>query len=142
MAKHGWKLSRVPSSYYREYPLVFGQKREIVGVGQSDTANTLCRYCFQVHRFLAKKAPGTPVFGHCPCLFRLQMMPCCLSLKPRPFVQPFFGIRRYFQHAHSIPLVGVGKGGAYKLVHGDLPRQHPFGTTLRFTGPVPADSRQ
>ena len=30
----------------------------------------------------------------------------------------------------------------YLLVHGDLPRQHPFGTTLRFTGPVPADSRQ
>ena len=22
------------------------------------------------------------------------------------------------------------------MVHGDLPRQHPFGTTLRFTGPV------
>ena len=21
------------------------------------------------------------------------------------------------------------------MVHGDLPRQHPFGTTLRFTGP-------
>ena len=28
------------------------------------------------------------------------------------------------------------------VVHGDLPRQHSFGTTLRFTGPVPADSRQ
>ena len=55
------------SSYYREYPVDFGQKREIVGIGQSDTANkTLCRYCFQVHSFLAKKAPGTPVFGHCP----------------------------------------------------------------------------
>ena len=50
--------------------------------------------------------------------------------------------RRYFQHAHSIPIVGVGKRGAYYLVHGDLPRQHPFGTTLRFTGPVPADSPQ
>ena len=25
---------------------------------------------------------------------------------------------------------------------GDLPRQYSFGTTLRFTGPVPADSRQ
>ena len=33
--------------YYREYPVVFGQKQEIVGVGQSDTANnTLYRYCF------------------------------------------------------------------------------------------------
>ena len=35
----------------------------------------------------------------------------------------------YFRHAHSIPIVGVGKRGAYELVHGDLPRQHPFGTT-------------
>ena len=49
---------------------------------------------------------------------------------------------RYFQHAHFIPIVGVGKRGEYSLVHGDLPRQHQFGTTLRFTGPVPADSRQ
>ena len=50
--------------------------------------------------------------------------------------------RRYFQHAHFILLVSVGKRGEYQLVHGDLPRQYPFGTTLRFTGPVPADSRQ
>ena len=50
--------------------------------------------------------------------------------------------RRYFQHAHFIPIVGVGKRGEYLLVHGDLPRQHPFGTTLRFTGPMPEDSRQ
>ena len=28
--------------------------------------------------------------------------------------------------------MGKGKRGAYYLVHGDLPRQHPFGTTLRF----------
>ena len=55
------------SSFHREYPVTFGQKWEIVGVGQSDTANnTLCRYCFQVHPFLAKNAPGIPVFGHCP----------------------------------------------------------------------------
>ena len=47
-------------------------------------------------------------------------------------------IRRYFQHAHSVPIVGVGKRGAYQLVHGDPPRQHSFGTTLRFTGPMPA----
>ena len=43
---------------------------------------------------------------------------------------------------HFIPIVGVGKRGAYWLVHGDLPRQHPFVTTLRFIGPVPADSPQ
>ena len=30
----------------------------------------------------------------------------------------------------------------HTYIHGDLPRQHSFGTTLRFTGPVPADSRQ
>ena len=50
-------------------------------------------------------------------------------------------LRRYFQHGHFIPIVGLGKRGASYLAHGDLPRQHPFGTTLRFTGPVPADSR-
>ena len=50
--------------------------------------------------------------------------------------------RRYFQHFHFIPLVGMGKRGVYLLVHDDLLRQNPFGTTLKFTGPVPADSRQ
>ena len=66
MAKNGWKLSKVPGSYYREYPVAFGQKREIVGVGQSDTANnTLCRYCFQGTSVFGQKAPGAPVFGHC-----------------------------------------------------------------------------
>ena len=44
---------------------------------------------------------------------------------------------------YLIPIVGVGKRGAYLTGHGDLPKQHSFGTTLRFTGPVvPADSRQ
>ena len=55
---------------------------------------------------------------------------------------PLVVLSRYFQHAHFIPIVGVGKRGEYLLVHGDLPRQHSFGTTLRFTGPVLADSRQ
>ena len=45
------------------------------------------------------------------------------------------------QHAHFIPIVRVGKRGKYQLVHGDLPRQDSFRTILRFTGPVPADSR-
>ena len=76
MAKNGTlngqkRVEAEQSSYYREYPAAFGQNRETVGVGQSDTANnTLCRYCFQVHPFLAKKAPGTPIFGHCPLFFR------------------------------------------------------------------------
>ena len=35
-----------------------------------------------------------------------------------------------------------GCGKEIRMVHGDLPRQHPFETTLRFTGPVPADSLQ
>ena len=42
-------------------------------------------------------------------------------------------------------ITGCGKEtrGVYYLVYyGDLPRQHSFGTTLRLTGPVPADSRQ
>ena len=30
----------------------------------------------------------------------------------------------------------------HTYIHGDLPRQHSFRTTLRFTGAVPADSRQ
>ena len=47
-----------------------------------------------------------------------------------------------FQHAHFIPILDVGKRGAYYLVRSDLPRQHPIGTTLRFTGPVPVGSRQ
>ena len=55
------------SSYYREYPVAFGQKREIVGVGQSDTANnTLCRYCFQGTFVFGQKKTGAAVFGHCP----------------------------------------------------------------------------
>ena len=32
--------------------------------------------------------------------------------------------RRYFQHAHFIPIVRVGKRGEYYLVHHDLPRQY------------------
>ena len=32
--------------------------------------------------------------------------------------------------------------GGFLLVHGDLPRRHPFGTTFRFTDPMPADSCQ
>ena len=48
-----------------------------------------------------------------------------------------------FQHARFIPIVGVGKRGAYSLVHGDVcAKAAPVtGTTLRFIGLVPADSR-
>ena len=72
MVKNGTKngqkrVEAEQSSYYREYPVAFGQKREIEGVGQSDTANnTLCRYCFQGTSVFGQKAPGAPVFGHCP----------------------------------------------------------------------------
>ena len=72
MAKNGTKngqkrVEAEQSSYYREYPVAFGQKREIVGVGQSDTANnTLFRNCFQGTSAFVQKAPGAPVFGHCP----------------------------------------------------------------------------
>ena len=48
MAKNGTKngqkrVKAEQSSYYREYLAAFGQKREIVGVGQSDTANNRSR---------------------------------------------------------------------------------------------------
>ena len=43
-------------------------------------------------------------------------------------------IRRYFQQ----PIVGVERE-AYIKVRGDLPRQLPFESTLRFTGPVPVN---
>ena len=52
-----------------------------------------------------------------------------------------------FQHTHFIPIiVGVGKEGR-KLSgpHGETCKEKAApitGTTLRFTGPVPADSRQ
>ena len=36
----------------------------------------------------------------------------------------------YFQHTHFILIVGEGKRGAYLLLHGDLPRQHLFGTIM------------
>ena len=51
--------------------------------------------------------------------------------------------RRYFQHAY-FSYVGVAKKRRiFTAVHGDLSRQHPFGITLRFTGPaVQVDSRQ
>ena len=45
-------------------------------------------------------------------------------------------------YAHFIPTVGVGRKGAFELVRGDLPRQHSFGFTLTFTGPVSSYSRQ
>ena len=37
---------------------------------------------------------------------------------------------------------GCGKERRILIGHGDLPKQHPFETTLRFTGPVTVDSRQ
>ena len=46
------------------------------------------------------------------------------------------------QHAHFIPIVGVENEGIYYVVHGDLPKQHSFETTLRLTGPKPADAGQ
>ena len=43
--------------------------------------------------------------------------------------------RRYFQHAHFIPIVGMGKRAAYLLVNGDAKAAPVTGTTLlRFTG--------
>ena len=85
---------------------------------------------------------------YCKCMLAVLYMPCdCGAARVHCMTtytggQSCVAVRRYFQHAHFIPIVGVGKRGAYLLVHGDLPRQHSFGTTLRFTGPVPADPWQ
>ena len=71
MAKNGTyngqkRVGAEQSSYDREHPVDFGQKREKVEVGQSYMANnTLCQYCFQEHPFLAQKGPEDPVFDHC-----------------------------------------------------------------------------
>ena len=54
----------------------------------------------------------------------------------------FAGASLVLSTCYFIPIVGVEKRCAYELVHGDLPRQHSFRTTLRFTGSVPAESRQ
>ena len=67
---------------------------------------------------------------------RFRYFPVCSSLTRTLYDDVFF------QHAHFIPIVGVRKRGVNWLVHGDLPRQHSFGTTLRTTDPVLADSRQ
>ena len=44
--------------------------------------------------------------------------------------------------ANFILIMGVGKRGAYCLVHGDANAAPVTGTTLNITGPVPADSWQ
>ena len=65
---HGWiRSGSVNVRKQQQQPGRFWPKKEKVGVGQPNMANdTLCRYCFQVLQpFLAKKAPGAPVFGHC-----------------------------------------------------------------------------
>ena len=64
MAKNGWKLSKVAVIGSTRS---FLAKRVKMGVGQSDTANSIfCRSCVQVHSFLSRKASGAPVFGHRP----------------------------------------------------------------------------
>ena len=81
MAKNEWKLSKVAITGSTR-PLLAKNGR--VGVGQSDTANnTLYRYGFQVHPFLAKKAPGTPV----------SVSSCCKSMD-KIFLYLFVTYRR------------------------------------------------
>ena len=69
---------------------------------------------------------------------------CTAVFHTRSSSQMFLHVltRRYFQHALYVSMMGVGKRGANYLVHGDLPRQHSFENTLRFTGLEPEDSRQ
>ena len=87
--------------------------------------------------FVPLSAAGS-IYLFIPPYIRLRASP--ESIKSRNCV-PMASLRRYFQHANFIPIVGVGKRGAYQLVCDNLRRQHPFGTTLKFTGPVPVDSR-
>ena len=56
-------------------------------------------------------------------------------------VLAFRNTRRYLQHAHFSPTVGVERG-AYQVVHGNAKAAPVTGITLTFTGPGPADSRQ
>ena len=74
-------------------------------------------------------------------LFRFCLSFCGLINQRARFESTSVSSCRYFQHAHFILIMGVGKRGEYQLVQGNLPRQHSFGTTLRCTGPMPADSR-
>ena len=54
--------------------------------------NTLCRYSFQVHSFLAKKAPGAPVFGHALVSFfekgEFRLSELCIIIYPREPTAP------------------------------------------------------
>ena len=63
----------------------------------------------------------------------------------RPIILNVLGYQSHLPVLSTCPLhtnSGCGEKRHILIAHGDLPRQHSFGTTLRFTGPVPADSRQ
>ena len=63
------------SSNDREHPVVFGQKRVKMGVGQSDMANNniLCRYCIQVlHPFWPEKRRELPFLAITPLFFTVE----------------------------------------------------------------------
>ena len=97
------KLTRLihAVSYYPEYPVAFGQKREIVSVGQSDTANkTLCRHCFQ---------------GTCMCFWPKSTG--SFRFWPLPIINCHAGIKTEEAKGHdeqpihnSIMLLGLGSG--------------------------------
>ena len=54
-----------------------------------------------------------------------------LLTKYQYFLSPQIIYKRYFQHAHHRPILGLGKRGAYYLlVHGGLARQHLFGAPV------------
>ena len=75
MAKNGWKLSKVAIiGSTRSLLAKNGRKwvlaNQIWPTMRSDfSLNTPCSYRFQVHPFLAEKAPGAPVSGHCPSFY-------------------------------------------------------------------------
>ena len=48
----------------------------------------------------------------------------------------------HFQQTLFVPIVNVGRRGAYQLVHGDAKAALVTVIILRFIGPLPADSRR
>ena len=75
-----------------------------------------------------------------------------VSTPTSPGSSLLLGWDHQFSRPHYSPVLSIcplhtnsGCGKERRILigfHGDLPRQHTFGTTLKFTSPVPADSRQ
>ena len=72
------------SSNIRERPVVFGQKRGKIDVGQSVMVNTICRYSNQIHPFLAKKSAGSFRFWPLSKMFSPSYYACACTVGKVP----------------------------------------------------------